>query len=513
MSKVLCFSYERLFYPNDILSGPGSRLWEIALALKRKKHDVTIAQLNHEKDYEKEGIKFISWDTLTLKHINRYDVAFIPISTYVDQYFGKINKIPTIVDLSTPISVEAMLHSIGDHTEFFLNDGLLPTFTALKEGDFFICSNSTQKHFYLGMLALMGIKNFDTDLIQIAPLAPRKVLPVSKKKNILNKIVGKNKKILLFMGGLYNWYDYKTPILAMKDILKKHNNAVLVFVGGLNPSIPQLTKENYENAKAFAKKNKLLNKNIYFFDWASSTDKYSVYNESDIAIVTSYDTMESSLSYRMRIIDYWQSLLPVICTGNDELAVLVEEKKLGVTIEVENSKELAKQVINILNNEQMLQMYKNNIKNFVTNEFNIGNTINPIHNFCSNPKVIDRKLRLDYFEIIQNLKKRIKDLEYMKDDKIKTNETLVEELSKREERFDVVLNDKAESEQELKKHIQNLEKEINNLNLILIKQSERINYQKSFIGKYRGSIVYPFYKISHTIGKTRIGKLLRRLIK
>ena len=86
MSKVLCFSYERMFYPDNILSGPGSRLWEIAQTLKRKGHKITIAELNHDKDYTKDGIKFISWDTQRLKNIEKeFDVAFLPLSAYVDQ--------------------------------------------------------------------------------------------------------------------------------------------------------------------------------------------------------------------------------------------------------------------------------------------------------------------------------------------------------------------------------------------------------------------------------------------
>ena len=425
MSNVLCFSYERMFYPNNILSGPGSRLWEISQALKRKGHKITIAELSHEKDYTKEGVKFIDWDTQRLKNIDKeFDVAFLPLSVYMNQYFDRINKIPTIVDLSTPIAIEAMAHSIGDKDKFFLNDGLLPTFKALENGDYFICSNNAQKYFYLGMITLLGINNFNTDLIQIAQLAPKKVKK-GKSKSILAKHVGKNKKILLFMGGLYSWYDYKTPILAMEKVIKKQKNVVLVFVGALNPNIPELTKENYNNAKNLAKSLDLLDKSVFFIDWVNASDRASVYAESDLAIVTSQDTTESVISYRMRIIDYLQANLPIVCTRNDELSTFIEKQKLGETISIKNANELADKIITIFSRKSLISNYQKNIQSYIETEFNIDNTMEPLHNFCQKPEFYPKNLKLNLLKIIDEQKLRIKNLEYIKDDKEGVNKSLI----------------------------------------------------------------------------------------
>jgi len=473
MTRVLCFSYERLFYPNGILSGPGYRLWEIASALQRKGHKITIAELDHKKDYKKDNIEFISWDTERLHNIDKeFDVAFIPLSAYVHFYFNKIKKIPTIVDLSTPISVESMIHTIGDETDFFLYDGLLPTAIALSQGDFFICSNNNQKYFYLGMFTFLGLRKFDSSIIQLAPLAPDKSKLKTKKGNILTKVIGKNKSVLLFMGGLYNWYDYQTPILAMRDIIKKHENVALIFIGGFNPNIPELTKANYENAISLAKKNKLYNRYVYFMDWLPPEDKLKAYTESDIAVVTSNETIESALSYRMRIVDFLQGFVPVICTRNDELSNLVEKKRLGLTIQVRNKKQLAERVIYLLNNRELLREYKDNIKKFIISEFNIEKTIKPINEFCSKPKFINRRLKLNYLDIIQNLKQRIKDLEYMKDDKISINQNLIKEINHLELRFHEVNEEKNHFIQQTKNEIESKNKIIEEQAKIIKKQNE-----------------------------------------
>jgi len=548
MSKVLCFSYERMFYPDNILSGPGSRLWEIAQTLKRKGHKITIAELNHDKDYTKDGIKFISWDTQRLKNIEKeFDVAFLPLSAYVDQYFDKIIKIPTVVDLSTPIAIEAMAHSIGDKDNFFLNDGLLPTFKALENGDYFICSNNAQKYFYLGMITLLGINNFNTDLIQIAPLAPRTVAK-GVNKDILKKTVGKNKKMLLFLGGLYSWYDYKTPILAMEKIIKKQKNAVLVFVGAFNPNIPELTENNYNNAKTLAKSLNLLDKSVFFIDWVSSEDRSSVYAESDIAIVTSQDTSESLMSYRMRIIDYLQGNLPVVCTRNDELSEMVTEQKLGETVSIKNADELGKTIVKMLSKKSIIQSYQKNIQKYIKTEFNIDKTMESLNKFCNNPKFYPKHLKLNYLKIIDEQKSKIKNLEYIKDDKEGVNKSLVGQIkslegflnNRRKEvtRFQARLK---ELEKEIKQKYEEideekidkdflrntiddkkkkilylqeaLQKSVEKHNNIIEDKDKHISNLRTIIGKYRASIVYPFYKVTHIIGKTKIGKTLQKLLK
>ena len=525
MSRVLCFSYERLFYPNNILSGPGSRIWELACALKRKKHKVTIAELNHEKDYEKDGIKFISWDTQKLKNIKKeFDVAFILLSAYVGQYFSKIPKIPTIVDLTTPIAVEAQAHSIGRNGDFFLNDGILPTYIALENGDFFTCSNQAQKNYYSGMMALMGIKNFNKDIIKVCPFAPSKKYIKTKKKNILTKVVGKNKKILLWMGSMFSWYDYKTPILAMKNIVKTHKNAALIFVGADNPNIPELTKNNYKKAKNLAKKHKLLDKSIYFIDWVAYNDRLSIYTESYLNLVTSNNSPESSLSYRTRIVDSFQARLPVICTDNDDLSKIIENNSLGETIPVSSPKVLASKIIRLVEDTEKVRKYSKNIDNYVKKVFNIDESIKPIHDFCKKPKSFEKEPRLNFLSIINQQNQRIKNLEYIKDDKEGVNQSLVNEIKRLEKikesdwkDFERIKDAQNEHIQEIKKTLDEttleMKMQMNRLNEIIKQQGEIIAKQKGRIGQFKNSIMYPFFRVTHNIGRTKMGKILQKLLK
>jgi glycosyltransferase involved in cell wall biosynthesis len=533
MAKILCFSYERLFCPNNIISGPGFRLWEIAQILLKKGHKVTIAQLNHDKNYSKQGIKFISWDTETLKNIQKeYDVAYLPLTSFVDQYFDKINKIPTIIDLSTPLIIESMAHHLGEKNNFYLNQGILPTYLALTNADYFVCSNNAQKVFYLGMLSILGIKNFNKNLIKIVPFAPRLIYANKKikSKNILQKVVGKNKKIILNMGGLYSWYDYKTPILSLKKIVNIHPDVALVFVGALNPNVADLTKQNYNDAKKLAKSIGLLNKNIYFSDWVSSVDRLSLYKESTVAIVTSIDKDESALTHRIRIVDYWNGNLPVICSDSEGLANNIKNNNLGLTYKTQNKQDLSLKIIQMFNNPKTIDKFKRNISKFIKTNFNLENTIEPIHKFCLNPKTIDIKAKLDFYQIINQQKNRIKNLEYIKDDKEGVNKSLVDEIKRLQveminyrTQLSVFENNHKINLNEIikfKEKIEFLTNELNEKNIqlselhdIISKQDHSISKLKKIVGEFRSSVIYPFYKLTHKIGQSKIGKLIQKFVK
>ena len=55
--------------------------------------------------------------------------------------------------------------------------------------------------------------------------------------------------------------------------------------------------------------------------------------------------------------------------------------------------------------------------------------------------------------------------------------------------------------------------QMNRLNEIIKQQGEIIAIQKGRIDQFKNSIVYPFYRITHTLGNTKLGKILQKLLK
>ena len=499
MSRVIIFSYEPIF-PEHGSSGPSIRNWEIAKALTRRGHEVTIAEWGHSEDYTKEKIKFIKWDEKELKDISkRFDVALIQESHAVSEYFNNIDNIPTIVNLTIPISIEAAADQIKNKEEFFINDGLVPAAISLMKGDFFFCASERQKHFYMGMLNLLGRINpytYDKKLIDIVPVAAPVEIPKIKENIIKGKVVPKNKRIILWPSSIFSWFDAITAIEAMKIVSKKINDAVMVFVGADNPNVNVMTKKNVDFAKKKAKELGLLNKTVYFMDWLPYEKRTNMYLESEFAVVTYPVGPETEMSFRTRITDCLWGRLPVICTKGDSVAEIIEKEGLGATVEEKNPKELAEKIIEFLNNKQELKRISKRVDKFIKEKMNWDVVINPIDKFCKNPKIDKYKEKITLFsiisekeELIQNQKSQINYLKADLDEHAKNlkgvkkelNKLLEERNSEIKKRDGIIEKINEERDREIKKR----DSVIGDLN----KEIKRINDERNSEIKKRDSII------------------------
>ena len=521
MSRVIIFSYEPIF-PEHGSSGPSIRNWEIAKALTRRGHKVTIAEWDHSKDYTKNNIKFIKWDEKELKDISKkFEVSLIQNSHAIPEYFDRINKIPTIINLTIPISIEAAADQIKNKEEFFVNDGLVPTATSLIKGDFFFCASERQKHFYMGMLNLLGRINPDTynkKLIDIVPVAAPVEIPKIKENIIKGKVVPKNKRIILWPSSIFSWFDAITAIEAMKIVSKKINDAVMVFVGADNPNVSFMTKKNVIAAKKKAEELKLLNKTIYFTDWLPYEKRTNMYLESEFAVVTYPIGSETEMSFRTRIIDCLWGRLPVICTKGDSVAEIIEKEGLGATVEEKSPKELAEKIIEFLNNNQELKRIAARVDRFIREKMNWDVVIEPIDKFCKNPKINKYKEKITPFsiisekeELIQNQKSQINYLKANLDNISKSYDT---EIKKRDNLIDGLnteikkINSKRATEikkinkernREIRKRDKTIgmldrerKKEINKRNVIINewnKEIKRINEERNSEIKKRDTVI------------------------
>lgn len=100
-------------------------------------------------------------------------------------------------------------------------------------------------------------------------------------------------------------------------------------------------------------------------------------------------------------------------------------------------------------------------------------------------EVVELEHKIKY--LIQEQEKELKDILKIYLDKF---------VSKKQQNDALMEKEKVE---ELTKRIEILEK----ANLI----------QKTMIGKYRGSVVFPLFKITSSVGNTSIGKVLQKLLK
>src|SRR5262249_54798831 len=122
----------------------------------------------------------------------------------------------------------------------------------LLRGDFFVCASEKQRDFWLGHLAALGRINratYDADptmrrLIDVAPFGIPEVPPPAGRPTIRGTMpgIGINDRVILWGGGVYNWFDPCSLVRAVDRVRRQHPNVRLVFMGGThpNPEVPSM---------------------------------------------------------------------------------------------------------------------------------------------------------------------------------------------------------------------------------------------------------------------------------
>jgi hypothetical protein len=122
----------------------------------------------------------------------------------------------------------------------------------LVRGDFFVCASEEQRHLWLGQLSAFGRlnpENYDRDpslrrLIAVCPFGLPSSPPVSESPAIKGVVdgIGPDDKVVLWAGGIYNWFDPLTAILAIDRLRRDHDDVRMFFLGMThpNPSVPKM---------------------------------------------------------------------------------------------------------------------------------------------------------------------------------------------------------------------------------------------------------------------------------
>ncbi len=252
MSKIILFPHKKIFF-SEMTFGPAIRLFQIAKVLARKGHDVTIAEKKRLKEEIIGLVKFIPYDPKLLNSVsNTYDVAITDLWSNESSFLHSLKDIPLVVDVSTPTIIEHALFFDDSEKQarHFTDDIVYPLTRIFTYGDVFLCANEKQRIYYAGILSIFGrINPYNTDASQlmILPTGLSQEEFVSKPGMLLGKIVPKDKKIILWPGGIFPWFDALSPIKAMQVLSKKYPQLVMVFAGSVNPRAPKsLTNKNFK---------------------------------------------------------------------------------------------------------------------------------------------------------------------------------------------------------------------------------------------------------------------------
>lgn len=326
------------------MSGPGIRYFHFAQELSSE-FEVTLVTPN-QPDVLLEGVKIVSAGTISAAELSRMlddsDVIVaqkLPLQAM--RHAARTRK-PVVYDLYVPFLSEqlAMLDAemTGPADVLFHESSMLQLRFALETGSAFVCASERQRDFWLGMLGAVGridLERYrdDPNLRNVIDVVPFGVAsqPPTHHNQVLKGVVpgiGENDRVLLWAGGIWNWFDPLTPIRAIGRIAKNRDDVKLFFLGQRHPQVPEMatTRAAVDLADALH----LLDRFVFFNNgWTPYAERESFLLEADVGVSAHYDNLETRYAFRTRLLDYFWAGLPTITTRGDVLGQLVADRDLG----------------------------------------------------------------------------------------------------------------------------------------------------------------------------------------
>lgn len=384
------------------LAGPAIRAWHIAKALSREA-DVRLTSMTSSSPREDATFEVFTTLPSDQKSITSHeewaDVIIIqgcPLEIF--PALAKTEKI-LIVDIYDPMHLEQLEQGRTASLPVWDAQVLAASNTINQQidlGDFFLCASERQRHFWLGQLAARGRVNAytyarDTDLnslLSIVPFGISEQEPVQTRHGIKGAIEGiaKDDKVIVWGGGIYSWFDPETLIRAVAKLSLKHSNVKLFFMGVKhpNPDVPlmKIVTDCYDLARELG----VLNTHVFFNEnWVEFDDRQNYLLDADVGVSTHFEHLETTFSFRTRILDYLWSGLPIVTTRADSFGDLVEERVLGCTVPERDIDALVDALEKCLFDTEFIELARANVAS-VREEFRWSRVLAPLLEFCRAPK-------------------------------------------------------------------------------------------------------------------------------
>jgi hypothetical protein len=151
-----------------------------------------------------------------------------------------------------------------------------------------------------------------------------------------------------------------------------------------NPTVPAMAMAT--KTKTLAEELDLIGKHVFFNeDWVAYEDRHNYLLEADIGVSTHLDHVETEFSFRTRILDYIWAGLPVVATGGDSFAELIEHHGLGLIVPPDDPAALEEALYQLLTDEDANRRCREAIAGFAHN-LRWERVLGPLKEFCRNPR-------------------------------------------------------------------------------------------------------------------------------
>lgn len=331
------------------LSGPGIRAWNIASALSQN-NDVTVLSLSGVDETLAVDFRLLHvapGDDKAFEQWNSWADVVIFQGHALDVFPGlQRTRAHTIVDIYDPMHLEQLeqaKHLSPADWEQQVAHASATIEAQLSMGDYFLCASERQRHFYLGQLTTLGRvtpaayrddPHFEK-LLGVVPFGFPDHAPVHSRQALRGVVpgIGDDDKVIVWSGGIYDWFDPHTLIRAVAKLAQTRPEVRLFFMGTAHPhpGVPEMPI--IQSSRDLASSLGVEGKNVFFNDsWVDYDDRHNYLLEADLGVSTHHSHIETTFSFRTRILDYLWASVPMVVTEGDHFGDLVGRAGLGAAV-------------------------------------------------------------------------------------------------------------------------------------------------------------------------------------
>lgn len=265
----------------------------------------------------------------------------------------------------------------------------------LARADVFLCASERQRDLWVGALSALGRINpltysadpTLTSLVRIVPFGLPDETPRQTRHAIKGRVagIGSDDRVLIWGGGIYEWFDPLTLVDAMALVAPTHPQVKLFFLSAQHFDRAIAGMKIVGDTRRRADELGLTDKNVFFNDtWVDYDDRVNFLMDADVGVSTHHLHAETRFSFRTRVLDYLWAGLPVITTEGDTFAEIVEREGLGAVVPAEDPAALAAAIVRVLFQEDVARDASLAVAR-VRPRFSWTRALGPLGDFCEAP--------------------------------------------------------------------------------------------------------------------------------
>ncbi|MFL6205017.1 MAG: glycosyltransferase [Acidimicrobiales bacterium] len=378
------------------MAGPGIRALQIARRLSVD-HEVVLAT-TERCELDVTGFQAVHVTEKGLRDLERWCDVFLFQGWIMAgrDFLVQTDKI-VIADVYDPMHLEQLEQGHDAQGERGRFDAVRNASAVLNEqlerADFMLCASAKQRDLWLGQLAALGRVNpivYDGDeslrsLLAIVPFGVGDDAPQSTRHAIRGTVpgIGMDDRVILWGGGVYNWFDPLTLIRAVDRLRHRIPSVRLLFLGMRhpNPGVPEMRMA--VETQRLAGELGIEGTHVFFNrEWVAYEDRQNYLLDADIGVSTHLDHIETEFSFRTRILDYLWAGLPIVATDGDSFADVIVREDIGLVVPAGDVGALEEALERLLTDEALAATCRDNIAR-IAPEMRWAPVLEPLVEFCA----------------------------------------------------------------------------------------------------------------------------------